>query len=143
MWPPPPHLCARLDAALAVGDEAEAQQADAEKGEREAGSGALTDDALTVPLNDAVNAPIVAPSITRPLSVGTPSRPENAKLKEFGARRTDGDSRLLVSIRDSGGLLTLRVSPGPPSAPKAASANMPWRKLPVQPAPLLMQKVPS
>ena len=29
-----PPLCARLDAALAVGDEADAQQADAEKGER-------------------------------------------------------------------------------------------------------------
>ena len=49
---------------------------------------------------------------------------------------------LLVSTRLSGGLLTCTVRPGPPFAPKAASLNVPLRKLPPHPATELTQNVP-
>src|SRR5580765_2522867 len=104
-----------------------------------AGSAVSTTLADTVPANEASNGAIVVPTIA---SAG--DRLVKPRLNAFGLASCAAVKMSDDSTSVSGGLLTFTVSPGPPNAPNAASENTPASTVvPVQPSPVLMQKLPS
>ena len=93
----------------------------------------------TVPANAAVNGAIVDPRID---NVG--SKLLNPRDSALGSFKSIAGMIDEERVRVSGGSFAFTTNPGPPKAPNAASENDPLRMLvPVHPAPVEMQKLPS